>query len=118
MNHLDPPQLEDEALRKSFPNFPEPLDALDDANMLVLVDALELDDGITLPPAAEHDMLAMHPTGVPASQQPSMANHNDIERMKKIRARNREAQARYRQKVKVCCTMQLSAPLAHLRITR
>ena len=101
-----------------FPNFLEQLAALDDADMFALADAPELDDGIPSPPVAVRDMLDTDPAGVPAPLQLYAANYKDTERMEKIRARNREAQARYRQKVKVCCPIQLSAPLAHLRITR
>ena len=106
MNHL-----EDEALRQSFPSFSEPLDALDDTNMFALLDSLDLDGGIPLQSAAERDMLATHPAGVPAPQQPSTSKCNDTARMEKIRARNREAAARYRQKAKVCCAFSFQLHL-------
>lgn len=107
MNHHDP-LLEDEALWQSFPSVPVPFNALgsqDDDDVFALVDALDLDDGIPSPPAdhEEHGMLEMQPAGVPAPPEPLTAAANDTTRMEKIRARNREAQARYRQKAKVCC---------------
>jgi hypothetical protein len=65
-----------------------------DGQTFALVEDVDLMDGIPPPDEAQLDMLTIH-SGFP--HDPS----NDSVRMDKIRARNRKAQARYRQKNKV-----------------
>ena len=119
------PLLEDEDLRRRFPNVPEPLDAVEDDDVFALVDGMEQCDGMPLPPAEHLDMLTVSPVGVPAPQEAFVGHSKDIHLMGKIRARNRESQAKYRQKMQVCsshtfnstCTCQeflQSALLSHL----
>lgn len=92
-----------QALRESFPGgingFQVPENE-HDPDIFALVDGIEL-DGIPMPEAAEQDMLALH-ADIPEPQEQVNSASKDMLRLQNIRARNREAQARYREKTKVC----------------
>lgn len=66
------------------------------------LDALDLDDDLALPEvdSALGCAPAQQQGNVPASQ-PAAQRNNEAHRVERMRARNREAQARYRQKAKV-----------------
>lgn len=68
----------------------------DDVDVFALFDAMEF-EGIPLP--EETQVLQQTEAPAASNQRP---NHKSTLKLEKLRARNRQAQARYRQKNKVC----------------